>query len=108
MVSSELPKLIIKSSTGAERKFQAEVRSGVIVVTLSATTIAKRGVQVGDHAVVTWFWPASETPKYRIATDVQSILLNANARFPGSKDPRKRKYELILKVRPDEKVKNGL
>jgi hypothetical protein len=107
MVSSDLPKFIVKSSTGAERKFQAEVRSGVIVVTLSAATIAKRGVQVGDHVVVVWSRLTSETPKYRIATDVQSIL-SANARFPGLKNPRKRKYELILKVRPDKKAKNGL
>lgn len=52
MVSSDRPRLVVKSSTGAERKFQAEVRSGVIVVTLSAATIAKRGVEVGDHVVV--------------------------------------------------------
>lgn len=107
MVSSDRPRLVVKSSTGAERKFQAEVRSGVIVVTLSAATIAKRGVEVGDHVVVAWSRPASETPKYRIATDVQSII-SANARFPGPKDPRERKYELVLKVRPDEKAKNGL
>lgn len=107
MASSDRPKLIVKSSTGSERKFLAEVRSGVIVVTLSAATIAKRGVEVGDHVVVAWHRTTSETPQYRIATDVQSIV-SANARFPGPKDPKERKYELVLKIRPDEKAKNGL
>lgn len=103
MVSSDRPKLVVRSSVGNERKFLAEARSGVITVTLSAATVAKHGLDVGDHVAVAWHRNGAATPQYRIHTSLQTMI-SANARFPGPKNPRDRKYAIVLKVRPDEKA----